>query len=73
MAASTPMGRMDSVPQATIEALLGMDTAKLDKLAKKQTELTALAGAKEPLLALAESADALLALIENTSETTSES
>ncbi len=53
MAASTPMGRLDSLPQATIEALLSMDTEAL----------TALTENAEALASLAENAEALLALL----------
>ncbi len=52
MAANDPIGRLDCLPQATIEALLAMDLAKLAALAAKKTELLALADKSGELLAL---------------------
>ena len=64
MGAATPMGHLGSVPQATIDALLELDTEKIEAVAKKKTELVALAGAKKKLMALAAKSDELLALLE---------
>ena len=52
MAANTPMGRLDSLPQATIEALLSMDTDALTSLTQNATALASLAENAEALLAL---------------------
>ena len=52
MAANTPMGRLDSLPQATIEALLAMDTDALTSLTDNATALASLAENAEALLAL---------------------
>lgn len=55
MAANTEMARLDSIPAATLNALLSLDTTSLNALVDN-------AGA---LGALAENAEALLALIED--------
>lgn len=55
MAANTEMARLDSIPAATLNALLSLDT----------TALGALAENAEALGALAENAEALLALVED--------
>ena len=52
MAANTPMGRLDSLPQATIEALLTLDTDALTSLTQNATALASLAENAEALLAL---------------------
>lgn len=52
MGASDPMGRLDSVPQTTIDGLMALDASKLGALAKKKAELLALADKSEELLAL---------------------
>lgn len=63
MAANTPMGRLDSLPQATIEALLSMDTDALTSLTENATALASLAENATALASLAENAEALLALL----------
>lgn len=62
MGASTEMSRLDSLPTATLNALLGLDTDSLDDLATAKTALLALAETSTALLALAEQSEALLAL-----------
>ena len=68
MAANTEMSRLDSLPTATMNALLSLDTTALDALAENATALNALAENATALNSLAENAEALLALIEDDSE-----
>lgn len=65
MAANTEMARLDSIPAATLNALLSLDTTVLGALAENAGALGALAENAEALGALAENAEALLALVED--------
>lgn len=62
------MGRLDSVAQATIDALLSLDTDALKALSKKKDALASLAENADALASLAENAEALLALLDDSAE-----
>ena len=67
MSANTEFTRLGTVPKEQLDALLGMDTTKVNKLLSKESDLLALAKMKKSLLELANNADALLALLKGKS------
>lgn len=64
MAANTPIARLDMAEAEVLDALLTLDTDKVNALAAKKTALLALADVKTALVALAAKKDELLALLD---------
>ena len=73
MGAATEMSRLDSIPTATLNGLLGLDTDGLDDLADAKTALLALAEQSEALLALAAKKDEILANLPEDTEPVADS
>lgn len=68
MPASTEFSRLDLIPTEKLNALMDMDTDKVDGLVAKDEELLALANKEENLLELASETEALTSLAAKAAE-----